>query len=57
MSDVMEHAWAWGAGTNGQLGSDQFTDSHVPLRVRFPPDERLRMIACGGSHAVAITGQ
>ncbi|XP_072951240.1 ultraviolet-B receptor UVR8 [Typha angustifolia] len=54
-------AWSWGAGTDGQLGIGTLEDQALPQPLRFgssspPPLLGIARIACGGAHAIALTG-
>mmetsp|Transcript_18593 Transcript_18593/g.48575 ORF Transcript_18593/g.48575 Transcript_18593/m.48575 type:complete len:425 (+) Transcript_18593:248-1522(+) len=51
--DGISMLYAWGAGTSGQLGSSLLEDSFLPRRLAGER-ERVLLLACGGSHAVAI---
>ncbi|CAN6440875.1 unnamed protein product [Victoria cruziana] len=50
-------AWSWGAGSEGQLATGRLDDETVPqflpsLSSALP----ISQIACGGAHAIALTG-
>ncbi|CAL9187518.1 unnamed protein product [Musa hybrid cultivar] len=49
------YAWSWGAGTDGQLGTGTLEDQHLPQPLPHLPTAVSR-VACGGAHAVALTG-
>ncbi|MQL80080.1 hypothetical protein Taro_012535 [Colocasia esculenta] len=51
-------AWAWGAGTEGQLGVGGAKDELSPRPVRGlgASTSGISHIACGGAHAIALTG-
>lgn len=49
--------FAWGAGTQGQLGAAGLRDALVPTHVQLPPgDNAVSAVWCGANHAVCITG-
>eukprot|EP00775_Hariotina_reticulata_P004428 gene4428-4681_t len=50
------HVYAWGAGTQGQLGNGQLQDSLVPTSVTGLGHQHVQSIVCGGNAAVCITG-
>ena len=49
--------WAWGSNLDGQLGlgDDGERDSQRPLRLTALDGQRIRQVACGGMHSVALT--
>ncbi len=47
--------YAWGAGSDGQLGNGSATDSDVPVAVSIPAGQRVTAIAAGGGHSLAVT--
>ncbi|KAL3501323.1 hypothetical protein ACH5RR_035772 [Cinchona calisaya] len=54
-----EEVWSWGAGTEGQLGTEKLQDEHQPQLLRhhlslssFGP---LSSLSCGGAHVIALT--
>ncbi|RZR85275.1 hypothetical protein BHM03_00012241 [Ensete ventricosum] len=49
------YAWSWGAGTDGQLGTGTLEDQHLPQVLPHLPTA-VSSVACGGAHAVALTG-
>ncbi|MGH9172512.1 MAG: RCC1 domain-containing protein [Acidimicrobiales bacterium] len=46
--------WAWGNGTDGQLGDSSKSSSTVPIRVRLPGGAKAVKVASGGSACYAI---
>ncbi|KAH7661934.1 Regulator of chromosome condensation 1/beta-lactamase-inhibitor protein II [Dioscorea alata] len=46
--------WSWGAGTEGQLATGTLEDQLLPQRITSLP--AISHIACGGAHAIALTG-
>ena len=47
--------YAWGRNSMGQLGDGTETDSHVPVKVKFPSGvTSWTAVACGGYHVMAI---
>ncbi|KAJ0982847.1 hypothetical protein J5N97_011102 [Dioscorea zingiberensis] len=46
--------WSWGAGTEGQLSTGMLEDQLLPQCLTSLP--AIAHIACGGAHAVALTG-
>lgn len=47
---------AWGDGQSGELGDGRRTEATTPVAVRLPSRARVRMIAAGGAHALALAG-
>ncbi|XP_042377378.1 ultraviolet-B receptor UVR8-like isoform X1 [Zingiber officinale] len=54
VADIV-HAWSWGAGTDGQLGTGLLQDQLLPQPLSHLPASVSR-IACGGAHAIALSG-
>ena len=53
---IVTNVYAWGFGTNGQLGTgDKLTDSFVPVKVKMPKWELVTQISAGRSWSVART--
>ncbi|GLV49276.1 hypothetical protein TJA_23770 [Thermus sp. LT1-2-5] len=48
--------WAFGGNAEGQLGQDpaEVPSTHEPQRVPFPVGTRIRSVAAGGTHNLAI---
>lgn len=55
-SIAVHEVWSWGAGTEGQLGTEKLQDEHEPRLIRslstFDP---ISFISCGGAHVIALT--
>lgn len=47
--------WAWGASGGGRLGLGSVRDSARPHPVRLPEGVKVRQVAAGPAHAVALT--
>ena len=53
---VVTNVYAWGFGSNGQLGTgDKLDDSFVPVKVKMPKWELVTEISAGRSWSVART--
>jgi alpha-tubulin suppressor-like RCC1 family protein len=52
--DQNGHAWAWGWGNLGQLGTDVAEPGATPLRVVMPPGVRFTVVAAGSAHSLAL---
>lgn len=52
----VQEVWSWGAGTEGQLGTEKLQDEHEPQLIRslstFDP---ISILSCGGAHVIALT--
>ncbi|KAJ6844641.1 ultraviolet-B receptor UVR8 isoform X2 [Iris pallida] len=55
VADSEEKVWSFGAGTDGQLGTGTLQDQLLPQPLPDFP-HAVAHIACGGAHAVALTG-
>jgi alpha-tubulin suppressor-like RCC1 family protein len=51
------HVYAWGAGTQGQLGNGKLQDSLVPTSVTGLEHQNIQSIVCGGNTVVCMTGK
>lgn len=55
-SIAIQEVWSWGAGTEGQLGTEKLQDEHEPQLIRslstFDP---ISFLSCGGAHVIALT--
>ncbi|RFU39809.1 cell wall anchor protein [Actinomadura logoneensis] len=53
------HVLAWGYNNTGQLGTGNYADSSVPVRVPLPEDVTFTAVAGGSAHSLALssTGQ
>lgn len=49
------HMYSWGAGEDGQLGTDPMYNSHRPSQVPVPLAVPVIQVACGNSHSLALT--
>jgi alpha-tubulin suppressor-like RCC1 family protein len=47
--------YAWGDGTDGQLGDGGTTSSDTPVKVSLPSDSKVTQVAGGGQFALAVT--
>jgi alpha-tubulin suppressor-like RCC1 family protein len=49
--------YAWGSNSYGQLAQDpaKLPKSSLPVAVPFSPPQRIRTIACGAQHSLAIS--
>ncbi|XP_023645360.1 ultraviolet-B receptor UVR8 isoform X2 [Capsella rubella] len=54
-ADEEEQVWSWGAGTDGQLGTDKLQDEHLPQLLSLISLPSISMLACGGAHVIALT--
>lgn len=55
-SKVEQEVWSWGAGTEGQLGTEKLQDEHKPQLLRsFSSFGSVSFLSCGGAHVIAIT--
>ncbi|WCJ21785.1 Regulator of chromosome condensation (RCC1) family protein [Euphorbia peplus] len=53
-----EEVWSWGAGTDGQLGTEKLQDELLPqlLHLLYPSSAGpISTLACGGAHVIALT--
>ena len=48
--------WAWGDNRRGELGQGDTEPRPVPTMVRGIADRRIKQVACGGHHVLALTG-
>ena len=46
--------WSWGHGSSGELGVDGVHESATPLPIRTLEEVRIRAIAAGDQHSLAI---
>ena len=49
------YVYAWGYGTNGQLGDGKRKDSFLPVKVSFPKSLIVTQVSAGRSWSLAIT--
>ncbi|PIA62479.1 hypothetical protein AQUCO_00200470v1 [Aquilegia coerulea] len=52
--DIGNGVWSWGAGTEGQLGTNKLKDENFPQFTSFTT-KRISYIACGGAHVIALS--
>lgn len=45
-------SWAWGAGTDGQLGTGSLRDEILPQPLSLPS---VSLLSCGGAHVIALS--
>ncbi|XP_061351951.1 ultraviolet-B receptor UVR8-like [Gastrolobium bilobum] len=50
-----QRLWSWGAGTEGQLGTNKLQDDHFPQLLHQPSLSSISSLACGGAHVIALT--
>lgn len=55
--DQNGHAWAWGSGSNGQLGTGGTDDAATPVAVAMPSGTTFERIVAGQDHSQAIDQQ
>jgi alpha-tubulin suppressor-like RCC1 family protein len=46
---------AWGHGDGGQLGDGSTSNSDTPVKVKLPTGARVKALAAGGAHSLALT--
>jgi alpha-tubulin suppressor-like RCC1 family protein len=46
---------AWGYNSSGQLGDGNTTDSALPVNVKLPTGTKVRKLAAGYDHSLAVT--
>jgi alpha-tubulin suppressor-like RCC1 family protein len=49
------HLRAWGEGYGGQLGDGSTSNSDTPVKVKLPTGARVKALAAGGDHSLALT--
>jgi alpha-tubulin suppressor-like RCC1 family protein len=49
------HVRAWGKGDGGQLGDGSTSNSDTPVKVKLPTGARVKALAAGGAHGLAVT--
>jgi alpha-tubulin suppressor-like RCC1 family protein len=49
------HVFAWGFNESGELGNGSTADSDTPVRVELPSGTRVKSVAAGGGHVLALT--
>nr|XP_048292637.1 probable E3 ubiquitin-protein ligase HERC6 isoform X2 [Myodes glareolus] len=48
--------FAWGAGSNGQLGIGECKDINLmPTKIEFPDDIKIIQVSCGHYHSLALS--
>ncbi|XP_027361319.1 ultraviolet-B receptor UVR8 isoform X2 [Abrus precatorius] len=53
--ESQQRLWSWGAGTEGQLGTNKLQDEHCPQLLHQPSLSSISSLACGGAHVLALT--
>jgi alpha-tubulin suppressor-like RCC1 family protein len=49
------HVRAWGHGDGGRLGDGNISNSDTPVKVKLPTGARVKALAAGGTHSLALT--
>jgi alpha-tubulin suppressor-like RCC1 family protein len=49
------HVRAWGKGDGGVLGDGSTSNSDTPVKVKLPTGARVKALAAGGVHSLAVT--
>jgi alpha-tubulin suppressor-like RCC1 family protein len=49
------HVRAWGHGDGGRLGDGNTSNSDTPVKVKLPTGARVKALAAGGAHSLALT--
>ena len=49
------HVRAWGHGDGGRLGDGSTSNSDTPVKVKLPTGARVKALAAGGTHSLALT--
>lgn len=50
-----QQIWSWGAGTEGQLGTESLQDEHTPqLLSSLSSFATISHLSCGGAHVIAL---
>jgi alpha-tubulin suppressor-like RCC1 family protein len=49
------HVRAWGHGDGGRLGDGSVSNSDTPVKVKLPTGARVKALAAGGTHSLALT--
>ncbi|KAK1437774.1 hypothetical protein QVD17_03572 [Tagetes erecta] len=52
-TEEKQEVWSWGAGTEGQLGTEKLQDEHIPQLLPLLPS--ISRLSCGGAHVIALT--
>ena len=52
--DSSGRAWAWGRGTEGQLGNGATDDQLSPVAVDMPDGVTFAVVSAGGAHSLAL---
>lgn len=47
----------WGNGDHGRLGSSSKKSFNIPRLCDLLIDSNVTMVACGGAHTLALTGE
>jgi alpha-tubulin suppressor-like RCC1 family protein len=48
-------ALAWGLNNSGQLGNGSTADNNTPVRVKLPKGTKVKALAGGGAHSLALS--
>jgi len=56
VSHKRQKIWSWGWGDFGRLGHGNPTDLFIPKQVSSLCDVKIKMVACGDSHTMVVTG-
>ncbi|KAI4313002.1 hypothetical protein MLD38_037784 [Melastoma candidum] len=49
-----QEVWSWGAGTEGQLGTESEKDELLPRLVSCLCSVSVSALSCGGAHVIAL---
>lgn len=56
VSHPKQKIWSWGWGDFGRLGHGDPTDLFIPKQVASLCNIKIKMVACGDSHTMVVTG-
>ncbi len=57
VSHSRQKTWSWGWGDFGRLGHGNPTDLFLPKEISSLCNIKIKMVACGDSHTMVVTGQ